>query len=137
LTTAAGWERRFIPEPTPGIGRLDVETAFLLSIPLIVMSPKLNGTCRLSVEVRGGSTPVLAGVLIDIDQGKVVSCTSCLDGDVQASASGTAFSWMRQMNGGPSGQLTMGGNFALAQAVTEALRALPTNRLSADPLSRN
>jgi DNA-binding HxlR family transcriptional regulator len=126
LTTAVAWERKFIPEPTAPIGRLDVEAAFLLSIPLIAMSSKINGSCRLSVEVRGGSTPVFAGVLIDVDRGKVVSCSSRLEGDVQASASGTALSWMGQLNGGPPGRLAMSGNVALAQAVTEALSELPS-----------
>jgi DNA-binding HxlR family transcriptional regulator len=125
LTAGVGWERKFIPEPTPQVGRLDVEAAFLLSIPLIELSPETNGRCRLAVEVRGGAAPVFAGVLVGVEDGKVVSCTSRLEGDVQASASGTAMAWMRQMNGGPLGQLTMNGDFPLAQALADALRRLP------------
>lgn len=125
LTSAVAWERKFIPESTVQIGRLDVEAAFLLSIPLIDLDPEVTGTCRLSVEVRSGSDPVFAGVLIRVTEGKVVSCTSRLDGDAQASATGTAPAWIRQMNGGPSGQLAMNGDFSLANAVTDALRVLP------------
>jgi hypothetical protein len=125
LTSAVGWERQFIPAPVAQIGRLDVEAAFLLSIPLMVLNSEITGKCRLSVEVRAGSVPSFAGVVVAIEAGKVVSCTSRLEGDTNASASGSAPSWMRQMNGGPPGQLKISGNFPLAEAITSALRALP------------
>jgi len=122
LTSASAWERKFAPETTPGIGRLDVEAAFLLSAPLVELEPGQSGRCRLSVEIRGGSSPALAGAILGIEEGKVASCTSRLDGDARASASGSALAWMRQMNGGSSGQLEMAGDLALAMAVTTALR---------------
>jgi len=125
LTSAVSWERRFVPEPAAQIGRLDVEAAFLLSIPLMMLDPGITGKCRLSVEIRGGSAPVFAGVIVGVEEGKVMSCTSRLDGDTQASATGSASSWMRQMNGGPRGQLEVSGNFTLAEAITSALHALP------------
>jgi DNA-binding HxlR family transcriptional regulator len=124
LTSAAAWERKFVPETTPPIGRLDVESAFLLSVPLIELEPGHSGRCRLSVEVRGGSSPALAGAVVGIEGSRVASCTSRLDGDAQAVASGSALAWMRQMNGGPSGQLEMSGDLSLAMAVTQALRNL-------------
>lgn len=125
LTSAAAWERKFAADSTPQIGRLDVEAAFLLSIPLIKLDSELSGTCRLSVEFNAGPAPVFAGVMLGIEEGRVTSCTSRLEGNAQASAAGTAMSWMRQMNGGPPGQLETSGNLALAQAVTSALRTLP------------
>lgn len=125
LTSAVSWERQFIPEPAAQIGRLDVEAAFLLSVPLVALDPGLTGRCRLSVEVRGGSAPAFAGVVVGVEEGKVVSCTSRLEGDVQASASGSAVAWMRQMNGGPPGHLEVSGDFPLAEAITGALHALP------------
>jgi DNA-binding HxlR family transcriptional regulator len=125
LLSAVAWERKFVPDPTPQIGRLDVEAAFLLSIPLIALDPSISGRCRLSVEVRGGSAPVFAGVLVAVNEGTVTSCTSRLGGEVEASASGSSFAWMRQMNGGPQGQLALNGDFPLAHAITEGLRVIP------------
>jgi DNA-binding HxlR family transcriptional regulator len=125
LTSAVSWERQFIPEPAAQIGRLDIEAAFLLSIPLIALDSGVSGKCRLAVEVRGASAPASAGVVIGVEDGKVVSCTSRLEGDAHASASGSALAWMRQMNGGPPGQLAVSGDFPLAEAVTTALHALP------------
>ncbi len=124
LASASAWERKFASESATPIGRLDVEAALLLSLPLIELDPGHSGRCRLSVEIRGGSSPAMAGAIVAIEEGKVVSCTSRLDGDVQASASGSALAWMRQMNGGPSGQLEMGGDLSLSMAVTNALREL-------------
>jgi DNA-binding HxlR family transcriptional regulator len=124
LASAVSWERQFVPEPAAQIGRLDVESAFLLSIPLMVLDPGISGKCRLSVEVRGASVPAFAGVIVGVEGGKVVSCTSRLDGDTQASATGSASAWMRQMNGGPPGQLEVSGNFTLAESITSALHVL-------------
>jgi DNA-binding HxlR family transcriptional regulator len=125
LTSAAAWEQKFISESSAQVGPLDVEAAFLLSIPLIKLNSAVDGRCRLSVEVRGGPNPVFAGVLVCIDAGTVTSCTSRLDGDVEASACGSAMAWMRQMNGGAPGQLALNGSFPLAHAITDALRVLP------------
>jgi DNA-binding HxlR family transcriptional regulator len=125
LASAAAWERRFLPDSTPQIGRLDVEAAFLLSIPLIELDPEASGRCRLSVEFRGGPAPAFAGVLIRVENGKVVSCSSRLDGEADATVSGSPMAWLRQMDGGGPGQLETSGNGELANAVPEALRALP------------
>lgn len=124
LSAAAAWERKFAPDCTPAIGRLDVEAAFLLLTPLIELDPDVSGSCRLTMEFRGASSPVFAGGVVRIEEGKVVSCTSRLEGDVEATASGSSVAWMRQMNGGPPGQLEMTGDLALAMEVTSGLKAL-------------
>ncbi|HEU4705946.1 MAG TPA: winged helix-turn-helix transcriptional regulator [Solirubrobacterales bacterium] len=125
VISAAAWERKYVPDSTPPIGRLDVEAAFLLATPLIELDPDVGGRCRLAVEFRGESSPVFAGVVLGIEEGKVVSCTSRLDGDVQASASGTPLAWMREMDGGAPGQLETSGDLSLALTLTNALKALP------------
>jgi DNA-binding HxlR family transcriptional regulator len=125
LTAAIAWEMRFLREQMAPITRIDVEAIFLLAIPLISLGPEVSGKCRLAVDVRGGPAPSYAGVLVCLEEGKVVSCSSNLEGHVQASASGLPAAWMRQMNGGPRGQLEVSGNRSLAGAVMEALRAIP------------
>jgi len=88
------------------------------------LDPGPRGRCRLTVEVNGGSSPSTAGVIVDVEEGRIVSCTSRLDGITHASASGPVFAWLRQMNGGPAGQLEMTGDLSLSMCVVEALRAL-------------
>jgi len=123
LGAAAAWERKFVPASTPRAGRLDVEAAFLLLTRLIELDQGVSGRCRLAVEFRGSDAPVYAGVVVTVEEGEVVSCTSRLDGQVDASASGSSTDWMRHMDGGPPGQLEMTGDLALAMEVTSALSA--------------
>jgi len=120
LTAGAWWERRYLAEP-PQIGRLDVEAAFLLAIPLIELPADLNGKCRLAVEIQGGSSPVFAGVLICVEEGKVISCSSRLEGEAEGWASGSAGSWMRRMNG-QDADLEIGGDADLVREIVEAIR---------------
>jgi len=125
LTAAAGWERKHLPESAPPIGRLDVEAAFLLAIPLMALPDSLTGKCRLAVELQGGASPVFAGVLVHIEEGRVASCSSRLDGEVEGWVSGTPLAWLRRMNGHGNGNegLETGGDVGLALTVTDALHA--------------
>jgi DNA-binding HxlR family transcriptional regulator len=120
LAAGAWWERRYLADP-PQIGRLDVEAAFLLAIPLIELPADLNGKCRLAVEIQGGSSPVFAGVLICVEEGKVISCSSRLEGEAEGWASGGASSWMRRMNG-QDADLEIGGDADLVREIVEAIR---------------
>lgn len=124
LTAAVAWEQRFLQEPEAKIGGIDAEAAFLLAIPLISLRSDVTGKCRLSVEVRGATEPVFAGVLVSIEGGEVSSCTARLKGSVDASASGTPGAWIRQVAGATEPQLEMSGDFALARAVLDGIQAL-------------
>lgn len=120
LAAGAWWERCYLADP-PQIGRLDVEAAFLLAIPLIELPPEVSGKCRLAVEIQSGSSPVFAGVLICVEDGKVISCSSRLEGEAEGWASGSASSWMRRMNG-QEGDLEIGGDADLVREIVEAIR---------------
>jgi DNA-binding HxlR family transcriptional regulator len=120
LTAGAWWERRYLADP-PQLGRLDVEAAFLLAIPLIQLPAGLEGRCRLAVEIQGGSSPVFAGVLIGVEEGKIVSCSSRLEGEAEGWASGSAGAWMRRMSG-QDGDLEIGGDSELAREVIDSIR---------------
>lgn len=126
LAAAVAWERKYLPDATPPVGRLDVEAAFLLAAPLMVLPQDLNGKCRLAVEVQGGSSPVLAGVQVGIEEGQIVSCSSRLEGEVEGWATGTAMEWLHRMNGSANEGLEIGGDVALVLTVTDALRAAGT-----------
>ncbi|HEX6455731.1 MAG TPA: winged helix-turn-helix transcriptional regulator [Solirubrobacterales bacterium] len=124
LIAATAWERKYLPEATKRIGRLDVEAAFLLAVPLMELPPDLSGRVRLAVEVQGGSSPAHAGALLEIAKGKVESCSVRLGGNADASVSGTAMGWLRQMNGHVSRRFVeFSGDQALGEAITTSLRA--------------
>jgi len=120
LAAGAWWERRYLADP-PLIGRLDVEATFLLAIPLIELPEGLSGKCRLAVEIQGGSSPVFAGVLICVEDGKVISCSSRLEGEAEGWATGSAGSWMRRMSG-RDGDLEIGGDSELVREIIGAIR---------------
>lgn len=126
---AAGWERMWVPDSTTPIGRLDAEAAFLLAVPLLDLPDDLTGRCRLAVEVRGGSRPVFAGVSVCIEEGRVISCSSRLEGEAGGWISGTPMEWLRRMNGHPGEKLEVGGDVGLVLTVTDALRATATAKV--------
>lgn len=122
LTAATGWERKYAPEVTTRVGRLDVEAAFLMAIPLVALPSDVTGNCRLAVELQKGSSPVLAGVVASFDQGKLASCSVRLEGETTAWATGSAMSWLREMNGAQGTQLELGGDKRLAERVARSLK---------------
>jgi DNA-binding HxlR family transcriptional regulator len=121
LGAAAGWERRYRPPDAAPIGRLDVEAVFLLVVPLLELPDDFTGRCRLAVEVQGGSAPVFAGVLVAFEDGRVASCSSRLEGEVDAWAVGPPDAWFRRFNGGDRNHLEIGGDAAMAEAVLDAV----------------
>lgn len=121
--SAVGWERKYLTDSTPAVGRLDVEAAFLLAVPLMALPDGLAGKCRLAVEVQSGESPVFAGVLVCVEEGRVVSCSSRLEGEVEGWASGTPMEWLRRMNGGANEGLDIGGDLGLVLTLTDSLRA--------------
>lgn len=124
LTSAAGWERQYRPKGSRPIGRLGVEAAFLLAVPLLEMPPDFGGRCRFAVEVQGGSSPVFAGVLVSLAQGKVISCSSRLEGEVDGWAVGTPGAWLRRMNGSDRASLEVGGDGAMVESTLDSLQAV-------------
>lgn len=121
IISASEWEREYASELTPPLGRLDVEATFLLAIPLIVLSPDVNGEVRLAVEVQRGASPVFAGVLVRVKEGEVTSCVPGLDGEAQAWVSGAPRSWLRRISKGEKDHLEVGGDSPAARAVLEGL----------------
>jgi hypothetical protein len=123
LTAAISWERKFIPQSTAQIGRLDIETAFLLVIPMTRLDPSVSGTCRLAVEVQSPTSTGFAGVLMTVEKGEVLSCTSRLAGDADAWATGSWKAWIQSLNGSSEDLLEYGGDNRLAREIVDALRA--------------
>lgn len=125
LIAATAWERKYLPDSTDRIGRLDVEAGFLLAVPLMKLPNTVSGKVRLAVEVQGGSAPTHAGALLDLVGGRVDSCSVRLNGDADASVSGSAMAWLRQMNGGaPRRFVEFAGDQAIGETVVTALRAV-------------
>jgi DNA-binding HxlR family transcriptional regulator len=128
LAAAARWERKYLAEETPPIRRLDIEAAFLLSLPLVSLPDGKSGVCRLAVDTSTGSQHRQAGVLVQIEEGSICSCVTRLDGPVDASASGSASAWMDAILQCRASRLELGGDRDLARILIEGLHGALVSR---------
>jgi DNA-binding HxlR family transcriptional regulator len=121
LAVAARWERLHLREQAAPVTHRDAEAAFLLAIPLLRLPAELSGSCRLVVEIPNGEARRLAGVLVDIEEGRVVSCVAGLRGSATAWASGSTPAWLATVIECDTGLLEIGGDCCLARALAEGM----------------
>lgn len=121
IVAATRWEGLHSVAGSSPMTRLDTEAALLLAVPLLSPPGELNGGCRLTVEIPNGNAPRLAGVLVAVEAGRVVSCTSRLQGHTDGWVSGSAPAWFRAVIDHDLGQLEIGGRADVAAALVEGL----------------
>lgn len=121
LATAFRWERANVAGHTRPIGQIDAEAAFLLAFPLVRLEPEISGRCRLAIELRAGGEDRVGGVLVEVEEGRVVSCSTRNREAADAWASGSAASWLSAVIEHDPGKLEMGGDCGLAGALVDGL----------------
>jgi DNA-binding HxlR family transcriptional regulator len=122
LVAAARWERRHLPDETAPIAKIDVESAFLLTVPMIDLPSDQSGVCRLAVESHNGNGESrLAGVMVTVEEGRIAACVSRLEGEAGACAAGSVASWLRAVIEHDSGNLELGGDCGLARGLLDGL----------------
>lgn len=94
LGAAARQELRHPLEDTAPISALDVQAAFLLTLPLLELPAELSGACSLAVDLEDGIQGSPTGVSVEVEDGRVVSCRAHLEEDVDAWAAATAADWL-------------------------------------------
>jgi DNA-binding HxlR family transcriptional regulator len=122
LVVAMYWERQYL-SPAPPITARDVEAAFLLALPLVRLPETLCGNCRLAVEVSAGGR--IAGAMAQVRGGKVIRCTSRLQGDPVAWALGSSGAWLHAVIECDPTVLDLGGDCTLASTLIEHLSHAP------------
>lgn len=124
LSAAARWERRSLPDRTMPIKRIDIEAAFLLAVPLIQLPADQSGTCRLAAAIRSGDGDLrLAGVSIEVGEGRIISCVARLKRQARAWASGSVAAWLRALIDANRDELEIGGDCDLATTLIDALHS--------------
>jgi len=131
FTAAVGWEHRHVPHRAGPIGRSDVEATFLLIVPTLELSPEVNGHARLAVELRNAKETKYAGVSVQVQDGRVTSCVSRLEGEADAWVNGTALGWFRWVNRGIKDAVEVGGDFELAHGLADGIHSA---LIQADPI---
>ena len=115
LAAAARMELRHPPGDTAAIAALDVEAAFLLTLPLLELPTDLSGSCSMAVELDEGVSGSPAGVTARVEGGRVVSCAPGLEESADAWAGGSAGEWLDTLIEPGAKLVRTGGDRALAR----------------------
>lgn len=121
LIAAARFEHHIDPMSLPRIESLDVEAAFLLTLPLVELPTELSGLCRLVVELPRVEVILPAGAMARVEGGRVISCTPRLADEADAFATGPPTAWMDAVINPPASRVIPEGDEALVRALFEGL----------------
>lgn len=121
LAAAARQELRHPLEDTAPIAALDVQTAFLLTLPLLQLPGDLAGDCSLAVDLEEGVRGSPTGVTVEVDEGRVVSCDVRLEEGVDAWATASTADWLDAVIESEVGRVRSGGGRHISGALLEAL----------------
>jgi DNA-binding HxlR family transcriptional regulator len=125
LLAAGRCECRHIETETPPPIRIDIETAFLLAVPLVGLSGDLSGHFTLAVDTGAGELEKgerLAGVRVEVEKGEIGDCVSRLEQDPRTWALGTVDAWIDAIVDRRPDRLRIGGTeAALARDLVVAL----------------
>ncbi len=125
LCFAGRCERRHMDDAAP-ITDVEVEAAFLLTLPLVRLPQISHGSCLLASRTDGaageGETPELAGVSLEVVGGEITSATVDLTAEPATWAIGTAEVWLDAVVDGVFDRLRIGGdNPQLARELVQGL----------------
>jgi DNA-binding HxlR family transcriptional regulator len=112
LCVAARCERRHMPDASP-ITDIEVQGAFLLTLPLVRLPRESGGSCLLATrtdsESGDGDGPLVAGVSLEVAAGQIGSVTVDLEPEPATWAIGTAEVWLDAVIDGHVENLRIGG----------------------------
>lgn len=121
LAAAAHWEQLHGLEGASPITRLEIESAFLLSTPLVRVPRQLSGTCRLVVEVQAPGGAKQAGAFVTVGNGRITSCVTKIKGQADSWVSGCPTAWMHAVIDGDAESLDVVGGGPLPAALLDGL----------------
>jgi len=122
LSVAARCERRHMPSTTAPIGRLDVESAFLLVMPLISEVPGAEGVFQLAVEGgRADTGRPWAGAQATFERGVVTSCVARLETQPVNWVIGLPSAWLEAVIGRDPDALRFGGDAETGREIVQGL----------------
>jgi len=124
LAVAARWERKHDPGAEQ-VSQVVVEAAFLLVLSLVELSARSSGTCALAVLIPDSDEEArrnAAGVLLEVEKGRIVSCQAGTAAKPPTWVLGTSEAWFDAVIDGARNGLRVGGaKPRLAQGLVRAL----------------
>ena len=129
LAAAARWEARHREGRVAPLGPLDMEAMFLLAVPLVELPQDISGSCRLTAEIPAPPQSRLVGVDVVVENGRIASCSTLLDGAPGAWASGSKSAWLDAIVTGDAGCIEVGGNGAFTRSLLAQLHTATLSRI--------
>jgi hypothetical protein len=93
LMLAARVESGDRPAGAKPVDALDIEAAMQLAAPLVRLGDEVRGACRLVVRIGPAGRRYPAGVTVEMEEGRILSCEPGLASDVGAEAVGELGAW--------------------------------------------
>jgi DNA-binding HxlR family transcriptional regulator len=141
LVVASRCECLHMEEEAEPATDIDIEAAFLLAVPLVMLPEGRSGSCLLAMDT-GSAEPSegdasepkrrLAGVRVKVENGRVTSCVSELERDPRTWALGTVETWLDAIIDGQFDHLRIGGEDP--ELVRALLRVLHASLFSVWPV---
>jgi len=129
IVAAAHCECKYLARSTSPLSRIDIEAAFLLSVPLVDLDVTRSGACLFAVDTGGGGseqpTDRLAGVHVEVEGGTIMTCSSRLERDPRTWALGSTAAWVDAILAGNAERLRIGGD--LVKLAEELIQRLHTS----------
>jgi DNA-binding HxlR family transcriptional regulator len=114
LCAAGRCERRHMNSESGPITSIEVEASFLLTIPLAPIPPHTSGSCMLAVQTDpvepSEKDPGLAGVTVEVEAGRVLSCAPKVHDKPSTWAVGAPETWLDAVIDGELEDLRIGGS---------------------------
>ncbi len=128
IAAAGRCECQHLASLTVPLTRIDIEAAFLLSVPLVDLEATQTGSCLLAVDTGPAqavdSADRLAGVHVEVEQGTIAACHSRFEYNPKTWALGTVSAWVDAILEGRSDRLRIGGDRTkLVQEMLQRLHA--------------
>jgi len=120
LSAAGRWERTHLPAETEPITWVEVEAAFLLSLPLVDLPKAAAGECVLAVDTKEAERRI-AGVHIAIEAGTIVYCDPELKAKPPTFALGPAEAWLNAVIDGKVDDLHIRGDKRFVSSLVKGL----------------
>lgn len=113
LCAAGRCERRHLPAQSAPITSVEIEASFLLALPLASLPPYANGTSMLAAQIDSvrpeEEEPGLAGVTVELERGRVLSCAPKVSPEPPTWAVGAPETWLDVIIDGRIEDLRLGG----------------------------
>lgn len=126
LAVASRCEQVHMRRQSAPLTSVDVEAAFMLSLPLVGLPPEAAGRCYLTVEGDPENERDRSGVEVTIEAGHVVACDTGLTAEAGAYAAGSPATWFSAVRDRRAELLDYAGGQLpqqLVQGLHEALSA--------------